>query len=192
MPRIKSSLVCLLVLMVMSGGTTDVIYLDPTCFPQVFFLDITTTLLTIIPSTITSYTLPTHTPTFTLTGTVIFQPLVTRWKQVTVTPEPQLVTTTSYVSVQSHYAVNSTVTSISVAKTVVTVVHTKLDSEDFIPTVTSVTTLTKTVEVPQSPLTVTVTLTMTQQMTQEFTVLGEAASLQIEYPPTATITTCSA
>lgn len=152
MSTFKLSLVCLVLMVVLSGGRTSDVILKPTCLPQELFVDITTTLATFIPKTLTSYVFATHTPTFTLTNTVFTRPVLTRWQHVTLTPLPQFVTRTTYLPLTTLHEIEATFTKTFVSTLTVNVLHTREDPDSTV-TITSVTTFTKVVEVTQSQAT---------------------------------------
>lgn len=153
MSTLKSSLVCLVLLVVLFGVRTSDVILKPTCLPQELFVDITTTLATFIPKTLTSYLFATHTPTFTVTNTVFTRPVLTRWRHLTLTPLPQYVTRTTYLPLTTLHEVEATFTNTFVSTSIVNVLHTREDPDSTV-TVTSVSTFTKVVEVTQSPASV--------------------------------------
>lgn len=154
MSTCKLSLVCLVLMVVMSGGRTCDVTLKPTCLPQELFVDITTTLATFIPKTLTSHLIATHTPTFTVTNTVFTRPVLTRWQHLTLTPLPQFVTRTTYLPITTVHEVEASFTATLVSTSTVNVLHT-IEDPDSTVTVTSVTNLTKVVEVTQSQATMT-------------------------------------
>lgn len=144
----KLILVCLLIKVAGRQADED-IYLEPTCLPEEFFVDLTTTLITYIPTVVTSSTVATHKPTITATDTVLSFPTVTRWKVITVTPLPQFTTLTSYIPFTTYCHVELR-TTVSVTTTKVTVTRTKTDPEKRGVTFTSPLILTRIIEVTQT------------------------------------------